>query len=54
MYDQLFGFKASNDACTGLVPEKKSGIVYATYLAAVALAMIGWLWLIVWSTLQLI
>jgi hypothetical protein len=52
--DQLFGFKIPDDACTDIVPEGKYGIVYVIYLAAIGLAMIGWLWLIAWCALQFI
>jgi hypothetical protein len=52
--DQLFDFKVPDDACIGLVTQKKYGILHATYLAAIGLAMFGWLWLIAWCTLRVI
>ena len=52
--DQLFDFKVADDGRTNMVPEGKYGIVHAIYLAAIGVAMIGWLWLIAWCALQLI
>jgi len=52
--DQPFDFKIRDDACTAMVPDGKHGIVNAIYLAAIGLAMIGWLWLFAWCALQLI
>jgi len=52
--DQLFDLKVSDDAGTDMVPERKYEIVHAIYLAAIGVAMIGWLWLLAWCALQLI
>jgi hypothetical protein len=52
--DQLFEFRVPDDACTERVPEGKHGIVRAIYLAAIGVAMVGWVWLIVWCVLQLV
>ena len=54
MSDRLFDFKIPDDARTDVVADKKYGIVHASYLAAIGLAMVGWLWLIVWCALQLV
>ena len=54
MSDQLFDFKVADDGRTNMAPERKYGIVHAIYLAAIGVAMIGWLWLIAWCALQLI
>ena len=52
MSDQLFAFKAVLDE--NVSREKKRRIACAVYLAAVGLAMIGWLWLIAWCALQFV
>ena len=54
MSDHFFDFKVPDDACTDVVPSGKYGIVHVIYLAAIGVAMIGWLWLITWCALQLI
>jgi hypothetical protein len=33
---------------------RKSRLVHVAYLAAIAVAMLGWLWLIAWSAMQLV
>ena len=50
MSDQLLDFKVPDDVRTDV----KYGIVHASYLAAIGLAMVGWLWLIAWCALQLV
>jgi hypothetical protein len=52
--DQLLDFKVSDDVRTGVVDDEKYRIVHASYLAAIGLAMVGWLWLIAWCALQLV
>jgi hypothetical protein len=53
MSDQLFGFSESPPTRgTGMVPEPKYAMVHAIYLASIAVATIGWLWLIVWGVMQ--
>jgi len=51
--EQLFGLEISDKAYNDLVPGK-GGIFCAAYLAAIGLAMTGWLWLIGWCMLQLV
>jgi hypothetical protein len=53
--DQLFDFNVLPHAAgTDMVPEPKYGIVRVIYLAAIAVATIGWLWLIAWIVMYLI
>jgi len=52
--DQLFGLELSDEARADVVPVGKYEIVCVTYLAAIGLAMTGWLWLIAWCMLQLV
>jgi hypothetical protein len=52
--EQLFGLEISDEAYTGMVPGGKREILCAAYLAAIGLAMTGWLWLIGWCVLQLV
>jgi hypothetical protein len=52
--DQLLDFKVPEDARTDVVADEKYRIVHASYLAAIGLAMVGWLWLIAWCALQLV
>jgi hypothetical protein len=55
--DQLFRFKKSiGDSGTDKIPKQKtkSAIVKAGYLAAIGIAMIGWLCFIAWCAWELI
>jgi hypothetical protein len=52
--DQLFGLEIPDKAYNDIVPGGKYGIVCVSYLAAIGLAMIGWLWLIAWCMLQFV
>jgi hypothetical protein len=52
--DQLFDLKMPDEAYTDMVPVGKRAIVCVTYLSAIGLAMIGWLWLIAWCMLWLV
>ena len=54
MSEQLLDFKVPEDARTDVVADEKYRIVHASYLAAIGLAMVGWLWLIAWCALQLV
>ena len=54
MSDQLLDFKVPEDARRDVVADEKYRIVHASYLAAIGLAMVGWLWLIAWCALQLV
>ena len=52
--DQLFGLEIPDKAYNDIVPKGKHGVVYVTYLSAIGLATIGWLWLIAWCMLQIV
>jgi hypothetical protein len=52
--EQLFGLEISDEVYTDMVPGGNRGIFCAAYLAAIGLAMTGWLWLIGWCMLQLV
>jgi hypothetical protein len=53
--DQLFDFNHSiSEQRTSASAKKNYGIIHIVYLAAIALATLGWLWLFVWIGSQLL
>jgi hypothetical protein len=51
--DQLFGLEISDQAYPDMVPAR-GGLFCAAYLAAIGLAMTGWLWLIGWCMMKFV
>lgn len=53
MSDHIFNFPISFKT-HGLGVSKRRKLVYAIYILAIAIAMLGWFWLIVWCVMKLI